>query len=82
MAAYKLLKDLKKSLKETEEMVPVNWLGKWYKSVRTKSIKDKIDEIENDLKDKKTKPCCAHDIESQREEAEIIAALEKQLKEK
>ena len=82
MAAYKLLKDLKKSLKETEEMVPVNWLGKWYKSVRTKSIKDKIEQIENELQCKKTKPCCAHELESQREEAEIIAALEKQLKEK
>ena len=53
MAAYKLLKDLKKNLKETEEMVPVNWLGKWYKSVRTKSIKDRIDTLESDLKIKK-----------------------------
>ena len=80
MAAYKLLKDLKKNLKETEEMVPVNWLGKWYKSVRTKSIKDRIQEIESELKDKKVKSCCAHELESQKEEAEMIAVLEKQLK--
>ena len=53
MAAYKLIKDLKKSLKETEEIVPVNWLGKWWKSVRTKSIKNRIDTLEKDLKDKK-----------------------------
>ena len=42
----------------------------------------KIEEIENELEGKKTKPCCAHELESQKEEAEIIAALEKQLKEK
>ena len=44
MAAYKLLKDLKKELKQTEEMKPVNWLGNWWKSVRSKSIKHRIDE--------------------------------------
>ena len=53
MAAYKLLKDLKDQLKEVEAMVPVNWLGKWAKSVRTKSIKNRIEEIENDLKERK-----------------------------
>ena len=55
MAAYKLLKDLKRSLTETEDMVPVNWLGKWWKSIKTDSIKKRISELEIDLSKKKTK---------------------------
>jgi len=53
MAAYKLIKELKKNLKETEEIKPANWLGKWWKSIRTKAIKNRIDTLEKDLKDKK-----------------------------
>ena len=53
MAAYKLLKDLKRSLKETEDMVPVNWLGKWWKSIKISGIKKRISDLECDLKDKK-----------------------------
>jgi len=34
MAAYKLLKELKKNLKEIEQSVPVNWLGKCENMVR------------------------------------------------
>ena len=45
--------ELKKNLKETEEIKPANWLGKWWKSIRTKAIKNRIDTLEKDLKDKK-----------------------------
>ena len=53
MAAYKLLKDLKTELNETEKSQPVNWLGKWWKSVRTNAIKSRITKLECDLKSKK-----------------------------
>lgn len=55
MAAYKLLKGLKESLKKVEEAHPHNWLGKWAKSIKVKSIKHRICEIENDLKSRKNK---------------------------
>jgi hypothetical protein len=55
MAAYKLLKDLKESLKKVEESRPGNWLGHWAKSIRMKSIKHRICEIEDDLKNRKKK---------------------------
>ena len=55
MAAYKLLKDLRSSLKRTEELKPHSWFGKWFKSMKTKSIKHRIEEIECDLKNKKQK---------------------------
>lgn len=53
MAAYKLLKGLKESLKKVEESEPHNWLGKWAKSIKLKSIKHRIYAIESDLKERK-----------------------------
>jgi ABC-type long-subunit fatty acid transport system fused permease/ATPase subunit len=55
MAAYKLLKVLKESLKEVEAGVPVNWLGKWAKQVRIVSITKRIKELEKQIKNKKAK---------------------------
>ncbi len=55
MALYKTLKKLKEELTEVENMVPVNNMGKWYKSVRTNSIKSKIEKIETKIKNNKTK---------------------------
>ena len=55
MAAYKLLKELKESLKKVEQAHPHNWLGKWAKNIKMKSIKHRIEEIEMDLKNKKNK---------------------------
>ena len=55
MAAYKLLKGLKQSLKRVEETKPDNWLGKWAKQVKMKSIKHRIDELETRLNKKKQK---------------------------
>ncbi len=55
MALYKTLKKLKEELTEVENMVPVNNMGKWYKSVRIESIKSKIEKIETKIKNNKTK---------------------------
>ncbi len=53
MAAYKLLKTLKENLKEVEAGIPQNWLGKWAKQVRLKSISKRIQELEKQIKNKK-----------------------------
>jgi hypothetical protein len=55
MAAYKLLKGLKESLKEVEAGVPVNWLGKWAKQVRIDSITERIKQLEKQIENKKQK---------------------------
>lgn len=59
MAAYKLLKALKASLKKIEDndKKPGNWLGHWARSLKIKSIKHRIEEIEHELevKHKNTK---------------------------
>jgi polyhydroxyalkanoate synthesis regulator phasin len=55
MATYKLLKELKKNLKEVEESIPVNWLGKWAKQVRIKSISSRIKTLEKQISKLKNK---------------------------
>ena len=50
MALFKELKELKEKLKYYEDMVPVNNMGKWSRSVAIKSYTKKIDEIEADIK--------------------------------
>jgi len=53
MAAYKLLKGLNESLKKIETTNPNNWFERWVKRIKVKSIKYRICEIENDLKERK-----------------------------
>lgn len=53
MAAYKLLKGLKESLKKVEEAHPQYWLGKCAKNIKIKVIKYRIEELEIDLKNRK-----------------------------
>jgi len=53
MAAYKLLKGLKESLKKAEEAHPHNWLGRWTNNIKIKAIKHRIEELEIDLKNRK-----------------------------
>lgn len=55
MAVYKLLKELKMSLKKIEENEPHNWLGHWAKNLKLKAIKNRISDIETDLKNRKQK---------------------------
>jgi hypothetical protein len=55
MAAYKLLKRLKQSLQRIENIKPNNFIGKWIKSIKVKSIQCRINEIEKDLKNRKNK---------------------------
>ena len=46
MALFKELKELKEKLKYYEDMVPVNNMGKWGRSVAIESYKDKITKLE------------------------------------
>ena len=57
MAAYKLLKALKASLKQVEDKdkQPGNWLGHWARSLKIKAIKHRINEIEHELELKHNK---------------------------
>jgi hypothetical protein len=57
MALFKELKELKEKLKYYEDMVPVNNMGKWSRSVAIESYKKKIAKIEKQIKEviKKTK---------------------------
>ena len=55
MALYKQLKDLREKLKYYEDMVPVNNMGKWSRSVAIESYTKKIAKIEKELKERKTK---------------------------
>ena len=55
MAVYKLLKELKKNLKEIEQSVPVNWLGKWAKKDRMESISSRIKTLEKQIEKLKNK---------------------------
>lgn len=55
MALYKQLKELREKLKHYEDMVPVNNMGKWSRSVAIESYTKKIAKIEKELKERKTK---------------------------
>jgi hypothetical protein len=55
MALFKHLTELKEKLKYYEEMIPVNNMGKWARSVAIESYKKKIAKVENRLAELKTK---------------------------
>jgi hypothetical protein len=55
MALFKELKELKEKLKYYEDMVPVNNMGKWSRSVAIESYKNKIAKLENKIKNSKPK---------------------------
>ena len=55
MALFKQLKELREKLKYYEDMVPVNNMGKWSRSVAIESYTKKIAKIEKELKERKTK---------------------------
>jgi hypothetical protein len=50
MALFKELKELKEKLKYYQEMVPVNNMGKWGRSVAIESYTKKISNLENQIK--------------------------------
>lgn len=51
MALFKELKELQEKLKYYENMVPVNNMGKWSRSVAIESYKNKIAKIEKQIKE-------------------------------
>jgi len=51
MALFKELKELKEKLKYYEDMIPVNNMGKWSRSVAIESYKKKISKIEKQIKE-------------------------------
>lgn len=55
MALFKHLTELKEKLKYYEEMIPVNNMGKWARSVAIESYKKKIAKVEKRLAELKTK---------------------------
>jgi hypothetical protein len=55
MALFKELKELKEKLKYYEDMVPVNNMGKWSRSVAIESYTKKITKLENEITKRKTK---------------------------
>jgi len=55
MALFKELKELQEKLKYYENMVPVNNMGKWSRSVAIESYKNKIAKLENKIKNNKQK---------------------------
>ena len=54
MALFKELKELKEKLKYYEDMVPVNNMGKWSRSVAIESYTKKIFKLEQQIKLNKT----------------------------
>lgn len=50
MALFKELKELKEKLKYYQEMIPVNNMGKWSRSVAIESYTKKISNLENEIK--------------------------------
>jgi len=50
MALFKELKELQEKLKYYEDMVPVNNMGKWSRSVAIESYKTKIAKLESKIK--------------------------------
>jgi hypothetical protein len=55
MALFKRLAELKEKLKYYEEMIPVNNMGKWARSVAIESYKKKITKVEDRLNKQKKK---------------------------
>ena len=55
MALFKELTELKEKLKYYEEMIPVNNMGKWSRSVAIESYKKKIAKLENKIAELKIK---------------------------
>jgi len=55
MALFKELNELKEKLKYYEEMIPVNNMGKWSRSVAIESYKKKIAKLENKIAELKIK---------------------------
>lgn len=55
MALFKELKELKEKLKYYEDMVPVNNMGKWSRSVAIENYKKKISKLEQQIKVNKLK---------------------------
>jgi hypothetical protein len=55
MALFIKLTELKEKLKYYEEMIPVNNMGKWARSVAIESYKNKIAKIEKRIAELKTK---------------------------
>lgn len=53
MALFKILKELKEKLSEEETHTPVNWIGKWAKSVKLDNIKHKIEKVEGEIRRRK-----------------------------
>jgi hypothetical protein len=51
MALFKELKELQEKLKYYEDMVPVNNMGKWSRSVAIESYKTKIAKIQKQIKE-------------------------------
>jgi len=55
MALKRELREVNKELQKWESMVPVNWLGKWGRSVRINQLTKKRDMILNDIELNKIK---------------------------
>jgi hypothetical protein len=55
MALFKELNELKEKLKYYEEMIPVNNMGKWGRSVAIESYKKKIVQLQNKIAELKIK---------------------------
>ena len=55
MALKKQLKEVNKELQKWETMVPVNWIGKWGRSVRITQLIKKRDSILKELELNKIK---------------------------
>jgi hypothetical protein len=55
MALFKKLTELQTQLKYYEDMIPVNNMGKWSRSVAIQSYKKKIAELEKEIDELKKK---------------------------
>lgn len=55
MALFKKLAELKEKLKHYEEMIPVNNMGKWARSVAIESYKKKVTKLEDKINKEKAK---------------------------
>jgi hypothetical protein len=55
MALFKELKELKEKLKYYQDMVPVNNMGKWSRSVAIENYTKKIAKIEQELESNRLK---------------------------
>lgn len=55
MALFKQLAELKEKLKYYEEMIPVNNMGKWARSVAIESYKKKVIKLEDKINKAKSK---------------------------